>query len=238
VLERAAREQPGNPWTLRALVWELLVAGYLQEAIGVAERYVDLDPLAPVANSRLFKSLYAVGRTSEALAALEVADQLAPDANRIVGAANLVEKRDDIAIAHIEAFLQQHDYGDSSWVRDLVAGARDPVTGQAYLDRRIPQIVASMPEENAYDTWRRLTTWYLFFGFLDRYFEEILDLDLESSWTDADALVEWGIVFRRLGFTAHSKYLEVAERMGLIELWEQRGPPDFCEKVDSQWVCE
>ncbi|MCZ6517168.1 MAG: hypothetical protein O6763_06745 [Gammaproteobacteria bacterium] len=41
-----------------------------------------------------------------------------------------------------------------------------------------------------------------------------------------------------MGFTANPKYLDVAEGSGLMELWEQRGPPDFCEKVDDEWTCE
>jgi hypothetical protein len=90
------------------------------------------------------------------------------------------------------------------------------------------------------DAWQYgLTNWYLFFGFLDRYFEPILDLDLsDSTWTDADVPVVTGTIYRRLGFTAHPKYLEVAESIGMIEAWEQRGPPDFCEKVNGEWVCE
>ena len=119
-----------------------------------------------------------------------------------------------------------------------MTGARDPVTGQAYLDSRIPQIVAAMPEEEAYDRQRTLTMWYLAFGFFDRYFELILNIDLDSTWTDADSLVYAGTIFSRLGFTAHPKYLEVAESLGIVELWELRGPPDFCEKVGGQWVCE
>jgi hypothetical protein len=120
-----------------------------------------------------------------------------------------------------------------------VTGARDPATGQAYLDRRIPQIVASTPEKVEFNRQDYLATWYLLFGFLDRYFESILDLDLtDSVWTDADDLVWRGTVYRHLGFTAHPKYLEVAESIGIIDVWEQRGPPDFCEKVGGQWVCE
>ena len=142
-------------------------------------------------------------------------------------------------IAHFEAWLQQDGYPDSSWVRELVTGARDPATGQAYLDRRIPQIVASMPEEEAAEWQRDLATWYVLFGFLDRYFEVILDLGpTESTWTDADFPLYIGTIFRRLGFTAHPKYLEVAEAMGIVKLWEQRGPPDFCEKVNGEWICE
>ncbi len=96
-----------------------------------------------------------------------------------------------------------------------------------------------MPEEFTFNMQRSLFEWYVFFGFLDRYFELLLDLGLtDSTWTDADQFVFVGTVFRRLGFTAHPKYLEVAELMGIIRIWEQRGPPDFCEKVDGQWVCE
>ncbi len=232
------REQPGNPTFLHTLVWYLLQLGYLQEALGVAERYVELEPISPATNYRLFEILYAVGRTSEAVAALELALQPGYDfATLHMGAVNLVEKQDDAAIAHFEALLQYD--ADSAWVRELVTGARDPATGQAYLDRRIPQIVASMPEEYAYGWQMNLTKWYLHIGFLERYFEIILDLDRsDSRWPDAEALVYDGTIFRRLGFTAHPKYLEVAESLGIVDVWEQRGAPDFCEKVDGQWVCE
>ena len=237
--ERAVRQQPGNPTFLHTLVWYLLELGYFQEALGVAERYVEFDPLSTAANYRLFETLYAVGRTSEAVAALELALQPGHDfATLHMGAVNLVEKQDDTAIAHFEALLPQYD-ADSAWVSELVIGARDPATGQVYLDRRIPQIVASMPKEYAYFWQGTLTKWYLHFGYLDRYLDLILATDLAASgWWDAEALVYNGIIFRRLGFTAHPKYLEVAESLGIIDVWEQRGSPDFCEKVSGEWVCE
>jgi tetratricopeptide (TPR) repeat protein len=238
-IERAVREQPGSPVLLETLVWYLVEAGYFREALRFAERFVDLEPLLPAANYILFETLYAVGRISEAVAALEVADQLGgTSAKWDFGKMNLVEKQDDIAIAHFEAAMEQYGF-PSNWVRDLVTGARDPATGQAYLDRRIPEIIASMPEEYAFNMQGSLILWYVFFGFLDRYFELILDLDLtDSAWTDADVPVHDGTVFRRLGFTAHPKYLEVVELLGIVDLWEQRGAPDFCEKVDGEWVCE
>jgi len=119
-----------------------------------------------------------------------------------------------------------------------VTGARDPATGQAYLDRRIPQIVASVPAEEASDAQGFLILWYLDFGYLDSYFEIIFDIALGSGWADTQTLIWNGTVFRRMGFTAHPKYLEIAEANGMVELWEQRGAPDFCEKLDGQWVCE
>ena len=96
-----------------------------------------------------------------------------------------------------------------------------------------------MPEESAYKMQELLTRWYLFFGFLDRFFEVILATELtDSTWTDAQILVANGTKYRRVGFTAHPKYLEVAESLGIIDVWEQRGPPDFCEKVDGEWACK
>jgi tetratricopeptide (TPR) repeat protein len=238
-LERAAREEPGKSEVVEALVWDLLQVGYFQEALRVAERYADRDPLLPAANYWLANALYAVGRTAEADAAWELAAQRGHNtAKAFISIVNLLEKRDDIAIAQLEALLQESGYPDSSWVRELVTGGRDPATGQAYLDRRIPQIVASVPAEYASELQGALTNWYLYFGYLDRYFENIFDIALDSTWDDALIPVWVGTIFRPTGFTAHPKYLEVAEYTGLVELWEQRRAPDFCDKVDDQWVCE
>jgi len=238
-LERAAREEPGKTEVVEALVWDLLQVGYFQEALRFAERYADRDPLLPAANYWLANALYAVGRSAEADAAWELAAQRGHNlAKAFIGIANSLEKRDDIAIGLTEAWLQENGYPDSSWVRELVTGARDPTTGQAYLDRRIPQIVASVRAEHASELQGILANWYLYIGYLDRYFEIIFDIALDSTWDDALGPVWLGTVLRPTGFTAHPKYLEVAEYTGLIELWEQRGAPDFCEKVDDQWVCE
>ena len=238
-LERAAREEPGKTEVVEALVWDLLQVGYFQEALRFAERYADRDPLLPAANYWLANALYAVGRTAEADAAWELAAQRGHNlAKAFIGIANSLEKRDDITIGVTEAWLQENGYPDSSWVRELVTGGRDPATGQAYLDRRIPQIVASVRAEHASYLQGILAYWYLYFGYLDRYFEIIFDIALDSTWDDALGPVWVGTVFRPTGFTAHPKYLDVAEYTGLIELWEQRGAPDFCDKVDDQWVCE
>ena len=238
-LERALRKEPGKTQVVDALVWDLLHAGYLQEALGVAERYVDRDPLFPAANYWLANALYALGRTSEAVAAWELAAQLDHVfAKWFISSANLVDKRDDIAIAHFEAWVQEYGYSDSNWVRELMTGARDPATGQAYLDRRIPQMFPSVPAEDASELQGILFFWYLNFGYLDRYFEIIFDTALDSGWGGAGIPIWYGTVFRRMGFTAHPKYLEIAEANGIVELWEQRGPPDFCNKESGQWVCE
>ena len=240
--ERAARERPDDPSILEAFTFLLTEFGYLQEALTVAERYVELDPLAELANYHLPLTLYAVGRTKDAVAALEFANQsdFEPHLYRwAIEGVNLVENRDETTIAHVESWLRQHDYPDPTWFRELVTGARDPATGQAYLDRRIPEIVAAMAEVDGIDWHRGLTSLYLYFGYLDRYYELVLATDpVDTTWHPAGAHLWRSAIFRRLGSTAHPKYLEFAKLMGVVDIWEQRGPPDFCEKVNDQWVCE
>ena len=95
-----------------------------------------------------------------------------------------------------------------------------------------------MPEEKAAQWQRYLPYFYLYFGHLDQLFEIILENELtDSNWTDAQNLVYAGSKYWRLGFTAHPQYLEVAEQLGLIEIWDERGPPDFCEKMRDEWTC-
>jgi TolB-like protein len=238
-LERVTLEQPNNSGAREALIYDLLAAGYFREALTTAERFVELDPLSAPAHFRLSQALAAVGRWDEATQSSEFASELgARMADWNLGFIALLGHRYEAAIAHLEVF--QGQYGESTaWVRETVAGARNPETGQAYLDEHLPQIVASVPEERALNTQLALIDFYLAFGFLDRYFDLIFSFDLNSSqWSDADILIFRGMITPSSGFTAHPRFLEVAKAYGLLDVWEQRGSPDFCEKIGGEWVCE
>jgi TolB-like protein len=232
--EKAARKQPDNPWILDTLIYSLTEHGYLEESLPLAERYVELDPLSAMANIYWSAALYAVGRTEEAIAVMEFVRRLNVSPNTFtwtIDGIDLVEKRYESAIPQIEAYIRHKD-SDSSWVRELVTGAGDPATGQAYLDHPNPQIIASMSDGE-------LTSLYLFFGFLDRHFERILETKpSDATWHLAGIHIWRGNIFRRTGFTAHPKYIELVKSLGIDTVWEQRGPPDFCEKVNDNWVCE
>jgi TolB-like protein len=233
-----------NQWAAAELrTWNLMCAGYFREALGIVERFVESDPLSPAVQSRLADALQAVGRRDVALAPLQLADQFGSQiAKRELFHFYLEDERDELAITHLEARLKEDEEGlPAGWVRDLIVGARDPATGQAHLDRRIPQIVASMPEGRSYEMRGILARLYLSLGYLDRYYELLDELGgATSAWNDAEVFLYAGTIKRPSGFTAHPSYLEVAEKYfyGTVSLWEQRGPPDHCEKVSGQWVCE
>jgi TolB-like protein/DNA-binding winged helix-turn-helix (wHTH) protein len=238
-LSRAARERPNDPAILRTLTWELLITGYLREALRAAERFVEVDPLSSIAHIRHSAALRAVGRDRESIAALKVAVPLTPGSlDWYFGELNLAQNRDVAAIKHIEAYVRQNENTDPAWVEDLVTHGRDPASGQAYLDQRIPAIVQAVLPDKRNNYHNALNRWHLFFGHLDRYFEIILSrIPDDPTWTDVDLYVWYGTLHRDVGFTAHPKYLEVAKMMGYIDVWERRGPPDFCKKIEGHWVC-
>jgi len=239
-IERAWREQPNSSERLRLLFYELTARGYVSDAHRVALQFVELQPLSPVAHYSLGESLVALGKTSEALSPLKLALELDNAfASWFVPVFYLAVGRDESAIAHYEAELERAGISDTSWVRDLVTAARDPVSGKAYLDSHIPRILASLPEDQAFHWQDTLNLWYLAFGFIDHQYKNIFAAGPNGKiWTPAKVDVWLGTIFRRVGFTADPRYLEVAELLSIVDVWEQRGPPDFCENVSNQWVCE
>jgi TolB-like protein len=236
-LERVLREQPGNTVVLDMLTFDLVAGGYLQEAAEYAKRLVALDPLSDLSRGRYGNSLMALGRDEEAIGFAFPF---------LRGALYFFSGQYDRAVevyeGVVDGFAPGFDTGgpvDTSWVVEAVQEGREPATGSEYLDRLIADKIDVLPEDQRYSAWSIVVTWYPVFGQLDRYFEVIQSLDLATSiWTDADWLVYMGTIMRtQTGFTAHPKYVEVADSIGLRELWDQRGAPDFCRKENGNWTC-
>ena len=242
VLDWAYSENQDNPRVLDWLVFRLTYAGYFEEALRVAERYVQFDPLSLDANLDLFAVLYAAGRTDEAMRRLELIENMGLRPNNwmwSIAGIELAEGNDESAIDHFESYLHQRGHIESGWVRELMTAARDPVSGRAYLDRRIPEIAKSLSVSDPYNWRLGLDTWYLYFGFMDRYYQLILATSRSGDVRANSLELIWhGHVLRRLGFTAHPDYLRLATDLGIVDVWEQRGPPDFCRKNGDRWTCD
>jgi TolB-like protein/Flp pilus assembly protein TadD len=238
-LERVVRLQPGETNALQMLSYDLIEAGYLREAIGVAQKLVELEPLSVAAYARLSESLLGVNRNEEALNALEVAIELGGDVLGGGKAFQLVlNGRIDEAIPHLAAWFEWHNV-PPELAHDFIKEGRRADTGAKFLDKQIRMIVGSVPDESKNNVNRLLIPWYGALGQMDRYFEIILEIDANAStWTAADDLMFFGTMMRGQGFTSHPNYLVAAEAIGIVDLWEQRGSPDFCEKANSEWVCE
>ena len=238
--QRVRRTQPGSAEAIRPLIYELTLRGYVHEANRVALQYVELDPLSPVANYSLGETYYALGQIDDALPLLEFAAELGNDfATWFIPIVYLIEGNDERAIAHFEAESKLDGIVDTDWIRELITAGRDPVTGQETLDRRIPEILAAIPEEHRIEWRHTVYVWYLVLGFSDRFFDLIFEFEpTDQGWGDADVFVWEATNFRQTGFTAHPRYVEIAQALGITSVWDQRGPPDFCEKVSGDWICE
>jgi TolB-like protein len=238
-IERILREEPNHGPATDLLIYYLSYGGYFREALQVAERLVERDPLSPNALLQVgFLLFYDGERKAAAYAAMELADELdSKYSTATLSFFHWEDGRYETSLAYWEAAYQERGL-PSDWIKDLHAGASDPATGQAHLDRRIPEIVASVPEERAFEVQTALDGSYLTYGFLDRYFQIIFERGgSDLLFSDAEALIANGQFDRSSGFTTHPRYLEMARKASFIDLWEKRGPPDFCEKSTGEWLC-
>lgn len=239
-LEVAAQSQPSNPEILNALAYDLLLVGYARESLEVARRAVDVDPLSLAALSRLIDALIATGQPGEAASVLARSAQMGnQDAHYNLGVLKLVEGSETEALTHFETYMGNTSHSDPDWIESLVQGSGDRTTGQAFLDRRKMDLLAATEGDWAYNWQIYLDAWYLYRGYLEHYFNLVMERELgRSAWTDAEMLIQLGVVYRQTGFTAHPRYLDVARALGFTDIWVQRGPPDFCTRSNRQWTCE
>jgi hypothetical protein len=117
-----------------------------------------------------------------------------------------------------------------------VENVRDPNTGKTYLDDWIQDAVANGANfEEKIEPY----FWYLAFGYLDDYWAAIERLSVtDAAWTNADTLEQSGMIFRRAEFVAHPKYAQMIKSNSMAELWDLRGAPEHCNKIDDEWVCQ
>ena len=238
-LEEAVRADPQNLNAQGALVYDLILTGYLDEAIVAADRAIELDPLSPGGYWRKGEALMAAGRAAEARVIWRsIVDEYdVPIVLRWLAFDALQQGNDDEAIEWTGKFWSSNDLHYPSSAASLIRGVRDPAGGKAYLDDWVAAAI-----ENAADLAERREAygWYLAFGYLDDFWAAIYAMsgDVDRGWSNADSLEQGGMVMRATGFARHPEYLRRARSMGLTDLWDARGAPDHCKKASGEWLCE
>lgn len=235
-LEELAHEEPGFVMAINALQYDLLLTGYFNEAIAYADKYVELEPLSTTGYWRKGEALLAAGRREEAYEAWEKAIDMGDTYSMYEMAADLlISGQDEAAIAMIERVYVATGENPAE-ARPFVENVRNPDNGKAYLDAHIEQEIARATNV---DELRRPYFWYLYFGFIDDYWNAIEVLsDTDAAWTNADTLEHQGLMHFDSGYRQSPRYLDYVKSNGVTELWEQRGPPDHCNKGTGNWMCE
>jgi TolB-like protein len=231
------RAEPNNVSALNAFAWDMIVAGYLNEAAQLAQRVIELEPIAAEGYMRKGEALLAAGRRAEAHSNLERAAGLGdPVSMWILAGDFLIRGDDEKAIIWFEKQFSAIGY-DPAEVRPFIVNVRDPDNGKAFLNQWVDAKMAGASDLNER---RLLYNWYLAFGYIDEYWLglETLEGANPKGWTNADTLEQSGMVLRHAGYAKHPKYLPRSKAMSLTALWDRRGPPDHCNKLDDEWVCE
>jgi len=235
-LETLVKAEPDNVNAKLILSYDLKNTGYFNDALALADRAIELEPLAAYAYLRKGEALSAAGRREEAQAAWLKAGELGDElAYSHLGADQLIAGNDEIASDYFD-MRSRFNGEDPQISRSLIQNARNQETGKAFLYEWINDRLTN--PSNMTETVEPYI-WYLLFGYLDDYFAGVRKLRSEGSgWNNADILENLGMIFRASGYASHPAYLEFAEPDGLFDLWDTRGAPDHCDKRDDAWVCQ
>jgi TolB-like protein len=241
-LEKAIEAVPGDVSLLDGYSFELAAIGYYQKALEVAERMIIVEPLSELGHLRRGEMLMGLGRRVEAVESWErAAESGFPAALTNAVSDHLMRGEDEQAIRLMDRLATQYDVQmlstDGISFRSFVESVRDPTIGKAYLDNAVDVMVSEAADFNA-----ALVPyfWYLDFGYLDDYFDLIEKTvrEEDTAWNNADVLQFVGRYHKASGYTAHPRFLPLHEQWGAFDVWDERGPPDDCEKVDGNWVCQ
>jgi hypothetical protein len=121
--------------------------------------------------------------------------------------------------------------------RSFVENASDPDTGRDFLLEYVNDEVSRATNFLEQTSPRG---WLLFFGHIDDFWDAIEELDPpgSTSWSNAENLEHDGMIFHRTGFARHPRYREYQQKYRMSDLWDERGAPDICSKIDGEWVCD
>ena len=240
-IERAMQNMPNDDTVLYAYCWDLSFVGYHREALGCIERLIELEPLWAWAHTSKAEILSALGEREEAQIAWRRAAELGnPVALLDIIVDHLLHGEDNEAIDLMESVSSEFGMTlsglDPENSRHFVESARSPDTGLPFLRQAIAAMVA-----DATDFWETKVpyVWYLAFGELDAFYDIVFEMnDIDSSWSNSQQIEYAGRYLKASGYAADPRFIQLYQKWGMPDLWDERGAPDDCSKVDGNWLCE
>ncbi len=241
-LERAIEAMPTNLSVANAYCWDLAYMGYFRESLKCVDRMIAVEPLAGSSYSNRGAALIALNRRAEAHEAWqESIDSGSPSTTLYKIVDHLLHAEDEVAIELIESASRDFAFAafglEPGSARAFVENVRDPESGRQYLRDTVAGLVKK--SDNLLDKLNAYTL-YLAFGDLDGFYGVIYEMrnDASTAWTNNDNLELLGRIYKISGYSADPRFTPLINQWGMLDLWDERGPPDDCKKVDGQWVCE
>jgi len=237
-VEAALTAEPDNPQIIGTFAYDLLTAGYFSESRDLALRQLEIDPLSFNAYANLYKAYTALGERELVESILNRMTEIGFD--EIVSTLRIIDHvvAGDLDKAIDAVELEPGRFGTlPANFRQFVESAVDPETGREFL---IEWVDAEVAKAENFLEQTRPVEWLMYFGYMDDFWDWIYKLDPPASgaWSNAENLENMAVARRQLGFARHPRYLEYQSKYGMTDLWDMRGPPDFCSKDSGEWVCE
>ena len=233
VFEEALNAEPENLRLLFIFYWDLMYNGYFEEALQLARRRHALEPLSGDALNSVGEALRANGRREEARRTFR---ESANHGNEY-GLFNIAwdhfhaGEYESAIVAEEKAIAASG--GDPAGFREIMESITESASGKANLDAYVSDLV----DATTNPVWKiNAHNWYMVFGYVDEFWE-IIDTyrsDTRGPWKWGYELRYDGNVWAGSEFRTHPKYIT----QEFIDLWDHRGPPDFCNKDSGEWVCE
>ncbi|MEH6551248.1 MAG: hypothetical protein V7711_00065 [Pseudomonadales bacterium] len=227
----AYEKNPDDPMLLNAVNYVLLGTGYFSEALQVAEHWVSIDPLSPLALSSYADALWATGREEEALVINQQAFDLgepneALDQFIFYSIARDVDHAATIYIRFLKR-IGEEAKGADSWIHAISS----PDTGR--------EKIYEFPVDKILGVNFGRWVFFLGLGHLDDFYDHLeKQYNPNAIWTFSDQIIQTSVLHRKSGFSAHPRYVPFMEKVGITAIWDERGAPDHCSKETGAWVCE
>jgi TolB-like protein len=231
-IEWALGKTPQDELLIDALAFSLNEAGYFREAEALLARGIDQNPLSSVLRGHYGLTLNARGETKRALEELRIASSRQTwTGSGIAGAIHLLAGQDELAIEEFARYIEAIG-GDRSRARHLIELGRSTPDGPAKLAAELAQnpLPGNTPVGHFF---------YAGLKAMDQLYEDLFRrMSVTVLASPADVILRDVMPLRQSGFMADPRFVSIAEAYGITDVWDRRGPPDHCQKINGNWVCE
>jgi hypothetical protein len=232
MLEQLVTRFPDDPYVQNFYAGALGKVGRLADAVGAAEKAVQLDPLSPFQRTQYISLLAYSGAFGPAQRELQKVERLWPGTASVRDAEFRFHYRyGDPRIAR--AIFEDETSGGGKAIRMYLDAREDPAKVQpllVYVKERLSKM-----ENPSGGIGTAIQAYAQFAGK-----EETLKLLL--SWPKTSDLVFMADVLFRPHFRETRRdvrFMRVAQRLGLITYWQKSGHwPDFCFEADLTYDCK
>jgi tetratricopeptide (TPR) repeat protein len=227
LLDRAVEMAPNHAGILMWAGNDLFIAGaYLDEALPLLERAYRLDPLSGINNGILGIAYISAGQRELGYQHVRRANELGwIHASGIAVLDLLWTGETDAAIEFGQAYWSDES---PDWTDDLstVRDIEQKVMRREISSDEVAEVLATTNLSEIELSWA--VYYYQLLGDYDRMFDAWLAMDYDYEFLFRDVYLPSGRAVME-----HPRMIEVAEKQLLFPLWESKGYPFGCERVQD-----